>query len=60
MVRIVKTSGRQTGIDMIRGYGDKRTERFAGGEFIAAFQRFERAGGETAFDPERGAFAGHS
>lgn len=26
---------------MIRSYGDRRTERFAGGEFIAAFQGFE-------------------
>ena len=26
---------------MIRGYGDKRTEQLAGGEFIAAFQGFE-------------------
>ena len=26
---------------MILGYRDKRTERFAGGEFIAAFQGFE-------------------
>ncbi len=27
---------------MILGYRDKRTERFANGEFVAAFQGFER------------------
>lgn len=27
---------------MILGYRDKRTERFAAGEFVAAFQGFER------------------
>lgn len=27
---------------MIRGYKDKRTERFASGEFVQAFQGFEK------------------
>ena len=27
---------------MIRGYKDKRARRFAGGEFVAAFQAFEK------------------
>ena len=39
---------------MILSYRDGKTERFAKGEFVKAFQGFEDQAAEAAVDPERG------
>jgi hypothetical protein len=42
---------------MILSYRDKKTEGFAGGEFVKALQGVRGPGSEAAVDPERGAFS---
>lgn len=44
---------------MILGYKDRRTELFASGTFVAAFQGFEKQAAKRAFNSERGTVTGH-